>query len=324
MTKVLIVRFSSIGDIVLTSPIVRCLKTQRPDIVIHYLTKKNFLPIVEHNPYIDKILTISKEITEIIPQLKSEKYDFIIDLHNNLRSRRLSFVLGVKTFRFDKLNVEKWLLVNLKINKMPDIHIVDRYLASIKSLVSNCDNQGLDYFIGENDEQFGLKIKEEIGKKYHVLVLGGTYFTKQIPIEILKQIADESKLPLVLLGGNEDVEKAKILEKADIINLCGKTSLNESAAVIKYAACVITSDTGLMHIAAAFKRKIISLWGNTVPEFGMYPYFPENLKENNLMFEVKNLSCRPCSKIGFTSCPQKHFDCMMKQDLSEILKALNH
>lgn len=323
MTKVLIVRFSSIGDIVLTSPLVRCLKQQNPETELHYLTKKKFSAVLEHQPLIDKLFTISKEITEIIPQLKSEKYDFIIDLHNNLRSRRLSFVLGVKTFRFDKLNFEKWLLVNLKINKMPDIHIVDRYLASIKSLVSNCDNQGLDYFIGENDEQFGLKIKEEIGIKYHVLVLGGTYFTKQIPIEILKQIAEESKLPLVLLGGKEDIEKAKNLEKADIINLCGKTSLNESAAVIKYADCVITSDTGLMHIAAAFKRKIISLWGNTVHEFGMYPYFPENLKENNLMFEVKNLSCRPCSKLGYTSCPKKHFDCMMKQDIPQILEILN-
>lgn len=323
MTKVLIVRFSSIGDIVLTSPLVRCLKQQNAETELHYLTKKKFSAVLEHHPLIDKLFTISKEITEIIPQLKSEKYDFIIDLHNNLRSRRLSFVLGVKTFRFDKLNIEKWLLVNLKINRMPDIHIVDRYLASIKSLVSNCDNQGLDYFIGENDEQFGWKIKEEIGKKYHVLVLGGTYFTKQIPIEILKQIADESKFPLVLLGGKEDVEKAKILENADIINLCGKTSLNESAAVIKYAACVITSDTGLMHIAAAFKRKIISLWGNTVPEFGMYPYFPENLKENNLMFEVKNLSCRPCSKLGYNSCPKKHFNCMMKQDIPQILEILN-
>jgi ADP-heptose:LPS heptosyltransferase len=144
--KILIIRFSSIGDIILTTPVVRCLKTQLDDVEIHYATKQNFKSIFEENPYIDKMHYLSGGLRDFIAGLKKEKFDYVIDLHHNLRSRIIKTALGVKSYSFNKLNWEKWLFVNLKINKLPNVHIVDRYLDTIKNLGVKNDSLGLDYF----------------------------------------------------------------------------------------------------------------------------------------------------------------------------------
>lgn len=309
--KILIVRFSSIGDIVLTTPVVRCLKQQLQDSEIHYLTKEKFASVINTNPYVDKIYQIKKSTKEVITDLKKENYDYIIDLHHNLRTLKLKLSLSKKSFSFDKLNFEKFLLVNFKSNKLPNKHIVDRYMETVAPLGVKNDNIGLDYFISEKDD---VDIRETLPLNfqngYNVLVVGGSYFTKQIPVNKLKEICSKSSLPLALLGGKEDslvAEEVYSQFKNSSINLCGKLNLNQSASVIKQSRKVITSDTGLMHIAAAYKKEIISLWGNTIPEFGMGPYLPG---ENSTILEVKDLSCRPCSKLGYKKCPKKHFKCM--------------
>jgi ADP-heptose:LPS heptosyltransferase len=187
------------------------------------------------------------------------------------------------------------------------------------------DNKGLDYFIPEND-RYDIKGLNNVDKNYIAFVLGATYFTKQIPNALVIKIIDSIGKMVVLLGGPDDIEKANEVEKASnskVINLCGKINLNQSASVIEQSAIVITSDTGLMHIAAAFNKPIISLWGNTVPEFGMSPYLP---KPKSAIFENKDLKCRPCSKIGFNECPKKHFDCMNTLDpeqISQYIKSLD-
>lgn len=309
--KILIVRFSSIGDIVLTTPVVRCLKQQLNDVEIHFVTKKQFASVIHHNPYVDKLYTIEKSTNEIIQDLKNENYDYVIDLHHNIRTLKLKLQLGKKSFSFNKLNYEKFLLVNLKRNKLPQKHIVDRYMDTVSSLNVINDNKGLDYFISEKDT---VNVNEALPANfingYNVLVVGGSYFTKQIPINKLKEICENSSLPITLLGGKEDAhiaEQVQAVFKDKTINLCGKLSLNQSASIIQQAQKVITSDTGLMHIAAAYKKDVISLWGNTVPEFGMGPYLAG---ENSLLLEVKNLGCRPCSKLGYRKCPKGHFNCM--------------
>ncbi len=309
--KVLIVRFSSIGDIVLTSPIVRCLKQQLKDAEIHYLTKASFKTVLDKNPYIDFLHTIKNDVNEIAPILKKENFDYVIDLHHNFRTLKLKNKLGVKSLSFNKLNWEKFLMTTFKINKLPKEHIVDRYFKTIESLGVTNDNKGLDYFIDAQDE---VEIKDflpiEFMNGFNALVVGGSYFTKRIPINKLIEICELSSLPIVLLGGKEDFETAKsVFDKfpTKTNNLCGKLNLNQSASVIKQSVKVITSDTGLMHIAAAYKKDIISVWGNTIPEFGMGPYLAG---EESKMLEVKDLSCRPCSKLGYKKCPKGHFKCM--------------
>lgn len=328
--KVLIIRFSSIGDIVLTSPVVRCLKKQI-NAEIHFLTKTSFRSVVETNPYIDRVFAIKQQISEVLPILKAEKYDYLIDLHRNLRSLRVKLALaGIRHYSFDKLNLEKWLLVQLKVNQMPPVHIVDRYLETVNVLNIKNDGAGLDYFIPAEDEvDTDHFLKSQGGSiqvlsegsipliAYTALVIGAAHATKRLPQERIIEWCKKINGAVILLGGPDDAERGAFIAGEageQVINACGKLRLHQSASVVRQARLVITHDTGLMHIAAAFKKPIWSVWGNTVPELGMYPYYPEGIDQNRT-FEVKGLSCRPCSKIGHAKCPKGHFRCMLQIEL---------
>lgn len=323
--KILIIRFSSIGDIVLTTPVVRCLKNKYGENVeIHYLTKDSFSGLLEHNPYIHRVITFKKEVDELLPSLKSENFDYIIDLHKNLRSKRVKLALKVKGFSFPKLNWKKLLLVKLKINSMPDVHIVDRYMKTVENLGVENDNQGLDYFIDKKDE---VNLSDlHINSDFITFAIGAQFATKVLPTEKIVFILKNIDLPIVLLGGKMDVEKGleivNNLSTKNIINTCGKYSISQSASIVKQSKLLLTHDTGLMHIASAFNVKIVSVWGNTVPDLGMFAYKPQN-PEMVSMHQVDGLSCRPCSKIGFKECPKGHFDCMMKQDSTAIADDVN-
>lgn len=316
-TKFLIIRFSSIGDIVLTTPVIRCIKQQYPNAEVHFATKKQFKVLVENNPYIDKYHLLEKELNQFIKTLQSEDYDFIIDLHNNLRTKIIKLRLGVKSYSFDKLNFKKWLLVNLKINQMPNVHIVDRYLKTVEKLGIKNDNQGLDYFIPEKDK---VKLDSYNGFPNPLIfvayAIGGQHFTKKLPTHKIIEICKRSRHIIMLLGGKEDFETGEAIQKAvgeKVINACGKYNLNQSASLLQQSEYIISHDTGLMHIAAALKKQIISIWGNTVPEFGMYPYLTDYQAIEN-----KNISCRPCSKIGYNKCPKGHFKCMEEINITSI------
>jgi ADP-heptose:LPS heptosyltransferase len=320
--KVLIVRFSSIGDIVLTTPVIRCLKQQLTRIEIHYLTKEKFRTILSENPYIDHLHTIEKSTNEIISELKLLDFDYIIDLHNNIRTRALSFKLGVKTYRFPKLNIQKWLYVRFKINQLPNIHIVDRYFDAVKSLSIKNDFLPCDFYIKEKD-QVNINQNFKINAySYVAFAIGAQFATKRLPNHKVREICEKISLPIILLGGSEDAQNGKEIQSglSHVTNTCGIFSLGQSASIVQQAKTVITHDTGLMHIASAFEKHIVSIWGNTTPAIGMYPYMPR--KKDFSIHEVNNLSCRPCSKIGFKTCPKKHFKCMEKQDIELIVKSV--
>ena len=310
---------------------------QLQDVEIHYLTKKNFSSILESNPYVDKIHTIKSEIEVVIPDLKKEKFDLVIDLHHNLRSLQVKRKLKRPSVSFRKLNIEKFLAVRLKINRLPDLHIVDRYLETVENLGVVNDGKGLDFFIPTKDEININALPTSHQQGYIGFVIGAALATKQLPVEKIISICKKINRPIILLGGKEDEEKGKKIKDAVgdlILNACNKFNLNQSASLVKQAQTIITHDTGLMHIAAAFQKPIISVWGNTIPEFGMFVYKGtrgegreiEDRKlgtgEKDLIVEVKNLSCRPCSKIGYRKCPRGHFKCMMEIDESVIISAL--
>ena len=306
--KILVVRFSSIGDIVLTTPVVRMLKKQL-NAQVHYLTKSSYVSLLKNNPYIDSVYQIENSITEVIADLKKEKYHYVIDLHSNLRTQILKFRLGMPAKSFNKLNMEKFMLTNFKLDKMPKIHIVDRYLETVKHLGVKNDNQGLDFFLSANDK-LDISI---FPKNYIVFVIGGQHATKILPNEKIISIIKKVNKPVLLIGGPEDAYRGEDIAKAcsKVVNTCGKYSILHSASLVQQATMVITHDTGMMHIAAAFNKKIYSVWGNTVPEFGMYPYLES---EQSKRIEVKGLNCRPCSKIGYDKCPKGHFKCMQEID----------
>lgn len=315
LKRILVIRFSSIGDIVLTSPVLRALKKQT-GAYIHFLTKESFAGILYPNPHVDKVITIKSRISEVAFQLKKENYDFIVDLHHNLRSMQVKRLLRKDSASFPKLNIEKWLLVNAGIDRMPGgIHIVDRYFETVKKLGVINDGEGLDYFIPEKDEVQRSSLPDTHRRGYIAFTGGAKFGTKQLPPEKIVQIIGQVSLPVILLGGPDDTELGEFVSARcgdKVYNACGKYNLNQSASLIRQSEAVISHDTGLMHIAAAFRKKIYSVWGNTVPAFGMYPYQPG---EGSKMIQVENLSCRPCSKIGYAKCPQGHFHCMNDIDL---------
>jgi ADP-heptose:LPS heptosyltransferase len=309
-TKFLIIRFSSIGDIVLTSPVVRCLKTQFPEAEVHFLTKKRNADLLQANPYIDQIQLLDNSLSDTIQTLKMENYDYIIDLHNNLRSLRVKLGLKARSYSFNKLNFRKILLTRLNINTMPEGHIVDRNMETVDPFNVINDGKGLEYFIPEEDEFPLFELPEIFRSGYVALVLAGTYTTKRMPVEKYRKLMSNSNIPFVLLGGKgERAMASRILEwsTGNVLDFTGKLRINQSASLVKNAKLVIANDTGLMHIAAAFHKKIMSVWGNTSPELGMYPYQPV---EGSEILEVKGLPCRPCSKLGYQECPKKHFRCM--------------
>ena len=325
MIKFLIIRFSSIGDIVLTSPIIRCLKQQVQDAEVHYLTKPAFSDIVISNPHIDNVLTLKENFEETIDEIKSERYDYIIDLHNNIRTYRIKKRIGILSFSFPKLNLEKWLIVNLKIDRLPQKHIVDRYFETVKLFDVNNDKKGLDYFIPVNDNIKLDDLPSSFKNGYIGFVIGAKHITKKMPTNKITEIINKVPFPVILLGDNLDKIEADFIvnnsNNSNVYNACGKYKLNQSASIIKQARVIVTNDTGLMHIASAFRKPIISLWGNTIPEFGMFPYI--DLKQSEII-EVKGLKCRPCSKIGFTRCPKKHFHCMNEIENEKVIKAIKN
>lgn len=319
--KILVIRFSSIGDVVLTTPVVRCLKKQLPDAIIHFITKKNFQPILEDNPYIDKLITIQSSINEVITDLKKEKYDWVIDLHKNVRTLSLKQKLGVPSRSFPKMNIEKWMLVKLKINRMPKLHIVDRYFETVRHLGVKNDLEPCDFFISDH-AQVDIQKTFNITSSYITIAIGAQFATKRMNFEKLTEIISPLNEAIVIVGGSMDNELAKQLINhfpgKTIKNACGDFSLQQSASIVKQSGLIITNDTGLMHIASCYKIPTVSVWGNTVPELGMYPYFPQR-PELFSIHEVSGLNCRPCSKIGFQKCPKGHFNCMNLQNAALIV-----
>ncbi len=321
--KVLVIRFSSIGDIVLTTPVVRALKLQL-GAEVHFLTKKTFSPILESNPYITRVIHLQNDFSTTIRELKTERYDHVIDLHHNLRSQRIKWSLGRPSTAFYKLNFEKWLRVHLRINRLPDIHIVDRYIATALKLGVINDEAGLDFFIAEHKKLDTMVRWNLQPQSYVALVTGAAHLTKCLTPDQLASLCRELQMPVVLIGGTDEKEKGDqikgTLPDAIIVNACGQLDILQSASVVEQAAVTITHDTGMMHITAALKKPQIVIWGNTIPEFGMYPYYGHH-DVPWVSFEQKDLKCRPCSKIGYSACPKGHFKCILDHSILQITAA---
>ncbi|MGK0390034.1 MAG: ADP-heptose:LPS heptosyltransferase [Maribacter sp.] len=324
--KVLVIRFSSIGDIVLTTPVVRCLKEQL-DCEIHYMTKDAYKNLLLPNPYIYKVWTFKEKLSEVLGELSLEKFDYIIDLHKNIRSAQVKAKLKTKSFSFNKINVEKWLMVNFKINRLPQEHIVERYLATTAPLGIKNDEKGLNFFITPHQKEEAEKfiLQEKIQQPFISIVIGAQYNTKIPTNDYYINICKNSPYPVILIGGPNERDKGQqITQEAnkETYSSAGLLSIGGSARILERSKWVITPDTGMMHIASALNKNIISIWGNTIPSFGMKPYISRNSKNKSIIIENKSLTCRPCSKIGYNECPKKHFKCMNDLDHNRVVQLL--
>ncbi|MEJ7627047.1 MAG: glycosyltransferase family 9 protein [Ferruginibacter sp.] len=325
MSKILVIRLSSIGDIVLASPVFRCIKKQISGVELHFVTKQAFKAVTISNPYIDKFFYFDKDLDALIKLLKEEKYDHVIDLHNNFRSGKIKRALKTNTNTIRKLTFEKFLLTQLNINIMPGIHITRRSLNTVKSLGVEDDGRGLDYFIPDAD----IVNEKDIPTSHHAgfiaLVIGGSYATKKLPVQKLKELCSKIDHPIILLGGKEDAGTGELIASIDpvkIYNAAGKFNLNESADLVRQSKLVISHDTGLQYIACAFEKQVLAIWGGTSPKLDVEPYYGSLFeKSGKLIYEniVLNLNCQPCSKYGTRTCPLEHFNCMNKHDVDSIV-----
>lgn len=311
--KILVIRLSSIGDIVLTTPVVRAIKTQIPGAELHFLTKTANEAVIKANPYIDKIhLYDSSRKNDLFDELKAEHFDYVIDLHGKHRTRQVVRRLKRPSYTYNKLTLGRAFCVAFKVNLLPNKHIVDRFFQAVADLNVHNDHKGLDFFIPEGCGFDGDDLPMVFEDGFVAIVLAGQHVTKRIPASKVIEIGSILHKPVMLLGGQDVAEAGEeiALQLGDrAYNGCGKYTLYQSCSILKQADCVITGDTGLMHVAAAFRKPVAVLWGNTIPEFGMYPYMPgQRFLYRN--FEVCPLRCRPCSKLGRAKCPRKHFKCM--------------
>ena len=283
---------------------------------LHFLTKPAFASIMEHNPRLSKQWIFQKDDNKLIESLKAENFDLVFDLQKNLSSKKLISSLGLPHKTFDKKNIEKWLFVNFKYPPLTIPHLVDRYYDAFD--LKN-DGQGLEFFVDPKAEEQEAKSDE----KYICIALGAAHQTKQIPDSIVMQICDRIKSKTYLLGGPGDKQKGDTIaaEKSHVINCAGTFSIHQSAAKLNNAAVLVTGDTGLMHMAVGLSIPTIVLWGNTVPELGMSPYYGDK-DIASFNHEVPGLSCRPCSKLGKKTCPKSHFNCMNKQNIELIVEQI--
>lgn len=316
LKKVLIIRFSSIGDIILTTPVLRCIK-QQLGVEVHYLTKKSFSGLLQHNPYVDALHCIDKEIgAELIEKLKAEQFDFLVDLHGNWRSLRIKKALGVPSKTFAKLNLQKWLLIHLGIDLMPRQHVADRYINTLAHLGVSNDSKGLDYFMAPE-----TSVDVDLNKPFITWSIGGSFTPKKLAAAQVVDVCNKMDVPVYLLGGSQEVEEAETIIEAcgqpNIKSFCGKLSLDQTALLIKNSRVLLSNDTGLMHIGAAFKKSIVSFWGCTKPSLGFAPYAaaPDSVEI------ISKISKRPCSKHG-KSCKHKSLGCIKFIDSKDIEKAV--
>ncbi|HEY2581424.1 MAG TPA: glycosyltransferase family 9 protein [Mucilaginibacter sp.] len=305
--KILVIRFSSMGDIIYTTPVVRCLKKQSPGAEVHFLTKPAFKYIYDNNPYVDKLFFLQSTLFETIKAIKAEHYDYIIDLHNNLRTTLIKLNVRVKSSTYKKQPILKWLSLKFNMELAQPIHLVERYMQTVKFLGVKNDEQPIDYYV-KADHQLSQLLPDSHQNNYVVFVIGATHFTKRMPNEKITSICRQINHPVVLLGGNDVKDNGKEIEAkaGNVYNACGITSLDESVFLVSKALKVIGFDTGLTHIAEAFNKPIVSIWGGTAPELlGVQPY-----KVKEVLVAEIDLPCRPCSKFGLAKCPLGHFKCM--------------
>ncbi len=327
--KILIIRLSSIGDIVLSTPLIRLLRKKFPFAQIDFLIKKEFAELLKFNPHLTNLIEFDaskgfKELLRLKSQILKERYDLIVDIHNNLRSVFLRTFSGAKVLKVDKRVFKRLLLVKFKINLYKNIiPVAERYIETVSQLSIKNDNQGLELFVPNDVLDLSKdKINFSNSERYIAIAPSAKHETKRwLPerfAEVGDKLSENFNAKIILMGGKEDEQRCKLVEsmmKNKPINICGKTSLLESAGILSLCEMLITNDSGLMHIASAMKTKVVAIFGSTVKELGFFPYGTKSIVVE------KPISCRPCSHIGRDKCPKKHFKCMREIQVSDVYNA---
>lgn len=310
--KILVIRLSSFGDIVLTFPFLNEIKKLYPGSTLDFLVRDEYSEIVGLHRSVDNVISYNDEIKEM---LNNGKYDAVFDLQHNLKSYDV-LPDRANVFTVTKETWKKHVLVYTKINLLKEpVPVYRKYLNVLKMFDGRADTG----FTGSELISDNQRLVEG---KYCVLSPSSKHFTKRLPKEKFEAMMKDLNMKIVLTGDNNDTDKdiCGYLESkmSNCLNLCGKLNYRELAGVIKHAEYVVCNDSGILHLAEALGKKVFVLFGSTVKEFGFFPAL-----ESTELFAVNELKCKPCSHIGRSSCPKGHFKCMELIDENEIRLKIN-
>ncbi len=334
-SKILIIRLSSIGDIVLTTPLLRVLRAKFPYAKIDFIIHKEYADLLKFNTNLNTLYEFEKSkgicgLRELKKELRKENYELIIDIHNNLRSKYLRLGNNAKQVKINKRIFARTLLIKSKKNYYKRIiPIPYRYIETVKDFGIYDDNKGLELNIPETIRLETNSLLNNLGIKKSDKVIGfcpsAKHYTKCWPKEYyleLGKILVKTGLKIFLFGSEADFTTCKFItdeinntDSLSAINLSGKLNLLQTASAIDCCNLIVTNDTGLMHIACALKKGIIAIFGPTVKEFGFFP-----IGQNCIVIENNELKCRPCSHIGSAKCPEGHFKCMREIKADKIFE----
>ncbi len=339
--KTLILRLSSIGDIILSSPLLRVFrKSVGNSARVDFVVRKEYAELVQFSHHLSIVHEYDvnsgyKGLQELGKQLRAEQYDLVIDIHDSIRTKYLRSVCKAKdVLVMDKRKLERWLMVNLKRNAYSDdLSVADRYIETVEELGIKNDNKGLEIFIPDSTlfEISGKMAKLRLNQFEKVIGIcpGSKHFTKRWQKEKFAEVAVRAALEfkgkVLLFGGKEEREDCDFVaeeirrrvSEQSVSNFAGEFTLLETAAAMEFCDVVVTNDSGLMHLAAAKQRKVVAVFGSTVKEFGFAPYGTEAV-----VIENNGLDCRPCTHIGRKDCPKGHFKCMVDVSAVEVLTAV--
>ncbi|MBN1899065.1 MAG: glycosyltransferase family 9 protein [Spirochaetes bacterium] len=315
--KILIIRLSSLGDVALVHPVIK--KLHQKGHRIDLLTQKEYAPLFQANPFLEKIMAWDKKkgnFSRVIKLVKDQKYDMIIDLQKNLRTFWLRIFFPGRSVTLKKYKFRRWLLINFKINFLNKNSVVKNYLATLTKLGYRTSAQDAGY------EIFSLP---ETAKKVKKLFKKGKRFITVAPMakwetkiwwgykELVSMLS--KKFPVLLLGTEEEaVRMKKWVTGKNIFNLAGKLGILEMVEVIRQSSLLITNDSGIMHLGAGTETPLIAIFGCTTRGLGFFP-----LRDNVRIIEVDQLRCRPCDYHGKDKCPRKHFKCMKNISVEMVL-----
>ena len=340
LNKTLIIRFSSVGDIVLSSLLVRTLRHRFPHIHIDFLLKSEYADLVRYNPHINRVIEFPSggsfgDLSRMRQAIRNERYDLIVDIHDSIRSRLLSFGMS-RTVRMDKRKFARWLLVTLKRDLYSSFGgapgVAMRYLETVAPFGVTDDGDGLELHLPpDSKERVGALLREQgilPGSRAIGICPSAKHenkmWLKERFAETAAALAQQYQASVLLFGSSGETTRCndiavmvqKISPSTRVVNLAGVLSLLETAAAMDHCDLVVTNDSGLMHVAAARKRRVVALFGPTVRQFGFFPFGTAST-----VVEHPALPCRPCTHIGLPDCPRGHFRCMREIQTATVVQA---
>jgi lipopolysaccharide heptosyltransferase II len=328
--NVLAVRFSSIGDVLLTTPLLRAIRRRHPSARLSVLTKHPYAPLLSHNPNVTRVLAVDsrRSLASLAGELRAGQYSHFLDLHDSVRTRALRLLVPGRWTTYPKHRLARTLLIHTKRNRYRDERpVAERYFAAARELDVAPDGKPADLFVAPEAERevsdwfAGARLSPNHG--IIALAPGAAHATKRWPVEhwrtLLAQLTSAGFLA-VIVGGPEDTEVAASVAEPtgpQVMNVAGRFGLQGTGALLRRSLALVSADTGVMHMATAVGTPVVALFGPTVRQFGFFPY-----SDRAEVVEL-GLGCRPCSSKGGPHCPLGHHRCLREITPGTVYQALN-